>query len=129
MSILLFLCYSKTKCWNYCCTYTHRNQVLEPARSIYGIVVFMVLMFLVFFTSCVVLFPESPMRAAHHLVPGFNEATFTIFFNTNMSIGTISLERKVVLMRHSYHQSTTYFHLCSVTGGKQLTSHYSCSPH
>ena len=76
--------------------------MLEPVRSIYGVVVFMVLMFLVFFASCVVLFPESPMRAAHHLMPGFNEATFTIFFNTNMSIGTISLERGVVLMGHSY---------------------------
>jgi len=93
-----------------------RNQVLEPARSIYGIVVFMVLMFLVFFTSCVVLFPESPMRAAHHLVPGFNEATFTIFFNTNMSIGTISLEGKVVLQEHrSLIQQTLHDCNCACT--------------
>jgi len=34
-----------------------------------------------------------------------------------------------MLMGHSYRQSTTYLHLCSVTGGKQLASHYTCGPH
>ena len=74
--------------------------MLEPVKSIYDVVVFIVLMFLVFFTSCVVLFPESPMRATHHLMLGFNKATFTIFFNANTSIGTISLEGEVVLQEH-----------------------------
>ena len=59
----------------------------EPsAGTCNGIVDFMVLMLLVFFASCVALFPEGPMRATHHLVPGFNETTFTSFFNASSRI-------------------------------------------